>query len=67
MDAPGQAPLGPLHGCEEPCNRMCRLGLLGQLEYLKPVLGYGDAHALEELMVEVDDVLFLKLVVREEE
>lgn len=70
-EVPGQALLGPGDGGHEPGDGArggsTGLGLVGELEDLEAVLGDGDAHAEEELVVEVGDVLLLELVVGEEE
>lgn len=53
--------LGLVDGSEEAIFRF-GLRLVSYLKYLEPVLSYGDAHALQELMVEVFDIVFLELV-----
>lgn len=61
--------LGLLDGGEEPGDGSAVRGAvgLGELEDLETVLGDGDAHALEEFVVEEGDVLLLELVVGEGE
>lgn len=68
-EVPGETILGLPDRCYELGDRKWRHPpvLVGEFEDLQPVLGYGDAHALEEGMVEVCYVLLLELVVRQQE
>lgn len=62
----GEAPLGPFDGDHDSRYRL-RGFLPCKLEDLEAVLGYGDPHALQELVVEIRHVVFLQLVFNEGE
>lgn len=57
---PGEQHIGSL--CPAPVDLMMAPLLTGELEDLEPMLGHRDAHALEELVVEVGDIIVLELI-----
>lgn len=65
LDVLSQVPFGSLDRNKEPWPKVVPSVFSGQFEDLQAVLGYGDSHALEELVVEVGYVFFFELVVGE--